>query len=270
MVSDSRNIRILSWNIHKGVGGVDRRYDLGRVLEVIAHYAPDVMLLQEVAQGMPALNGEDQVQRLSEHSGFHAAFHPEHQFRRGGYGNLILSRWPLTDVQRVDLKVGWRKQRGVVLARAHVTIGTHHRSLLLANMHLGLAGSERALQLQRFFESKPFGGVHHQTPLVVGGDLNDLWGTLGPRFFEPLGFARAGGLRATFPAAMPLRPLDGIFYRGDLHLTYADLGRTGGARAASDHLPLYADVSITTTAETRRESSPASVRARSDGETTRG
>ena len=26
-------VRILSWNIHKGIGGIDRKYELGRVVE---------------------------------------------------------------------------------------------------------------------------------------------------------------------------------------------------------------------------------------------
>jgi endonuclease/exonuclease/phosphatase family metal-dependent hydrolase len=44
-------LTILSWNIHKGIGGIDRRYRLERVIEVIRHHDPDVALLQEVAEG---------------------------------------------------------------------------------------------------------------------------------------------------------------------------------------------------------------------------
>ena len=38
-------LRVLTWNIHKGIGGVDRRYRPERVIEVIAHYEPDLVLL---------------------------------------------------------------------------------------------------------------------------------------------------------------------------------------------------------------------------------
>ena len=95
-------VRTMTWNIHKGIGGIDRRYDIGRIVAVLQHYAPDVVLLQEVAQDMPSLKGHDQVSLLSEALGLHQAFHAEHQFRAGGYGNLILSRWPLHDARRVD------------------------------------------------------------------------------------------------------------------------------------------------------------------------
>ena len=44
------NIRIVTYNIHKCIGGVDRRYDLARVVGVISHYQPDLVLLQEVVR----------------------------------------------------------------------------------------------------------------------------------------------------------------------------------------------------------------------------
>jgi endonuclease/exonuclease/phosphatase family metal-dependent hydrolase len=36
------HLRLLSWNIHKCIGGVDRKYDPDRVVATIAHYEPDV------------------------------------------------------------------------------------------------------------------------------------------------------------------------------------------------------------------------------------
>jgi endonuclease/exonuclease/phosphatase family metal-dependent hydrolase len=115
---------------------------------------------------------------------------------------------------------------------------------LLFNMHLGLAGSERGRQIERFFASRPFAQLHRRTPIIVGGDLNDLWGTLGRRFFEPRGFVRAGQLAATFPAALPVRPLDAILMRGDVTVRHARIVRNALTRVASDHLPISADVDI--------------------------
>jgi endonuclease/exonuclease/phosphatase family metal-dependent hydrolase len=109
-------------------------------------------------------------------------------------------------------------------------------------MHLGLAGSERGRQLSRFIGSHPFAGMHHNTPLIVGGDLNDLWGTLGPKFLVPEGLSRVGTLARTFPAALPLRPLDGLFQRGDLEVQHSFVPKTKLAQQASDHLPIVADL----------------------------
>lgn len=260
----------MTWNIHKGIGGVDRHYDLARTIAVIESYEPDVVLLQEVAQHMPALRNDDQVDVLMSALGLHGAFFPEHQFRRGGYGNLILSRWPLTDITHLDLTIGFRKRRGLVQAHTRVRQGTHQRTLVIHNLHLGLAGSERGKQLQRFLDCHPFNRLHRATPLLVGGDLNDLWGSLGPRYLIPSGFQRAGRLFNTFPAAIPLRPLDGLFVRGDISLAHCDIGRSDLARTASDHLPIYADLELavvptpakaftselTTTPETNTERAP--------------
>jgi endonuclease/exonuclease/phosphatase family metal-dependent hydrolase len=143
--------RVVSWNIHKGIGGVDRRYRLERVVEVLQSLAPDVALLQEVAEDMPRSHFHDQPSALSEALKMpHLAFGPEHRFRMGGYGNAILSRWPLSDASRIDLTIGTKKKRGAMTARAHVHGLGHTRSVVFVNMHLGLVGSERGEQLERF------------------------------------------------------------------------------------------------------------------------
>ncbi len=45
--------RILTYNIHKGIGGVDRRYRLDRTIAAIRHVVPDIIMLQEVDEGVP-------------------------------------------------------------------------------------------------------------------------------------------------------------------------------------------------------------------------
>lgn len=236
-------LRVVTWNIHKGIGGVDRRYRLERIASVLGSLRPDLALLQEVAEDMPRCGRDNQVQELSRALDMrHVAFGAEHRFREGGYGNAILSRFPLTDSDRIDLTIGKRKQRGLVKTRAHAKLEHGTRSVLVFNLHLGLSGAERATQLERFLECHPFAHVHHDTPLVVGGDFNDVWASLGRRFLEPAGFVRAGKLQATFPAALPLRPLDGLWIRGGLSVVNAHVVKTGLSASASDHLPIVAEL----------------------------
>jgi endonuclease/exonuclease/phosphatase family metal-dependent hydrolase len=238
-------LRILSWNIHKGVGGIDRRYELARVIHLLGEIDPDIALLQEVAEGWPPARFEFQADELRDALDLkHMQFGPEHRFKKGGYGNTILSRFPLSETVHIDLTVGWRKKRGALVTRVHLHEGGHSRSLVLCNLHLGLAGSERGTQLERFLASKPVTALRSHTPVVVGGDLNDLWGSLGPRFLAPAGFSRAGSVVNTFPAAMPIRPLDGIFVRGDLEVTRCRPLRNQLAKTASDHLPLVAELEL--------------------------
>ncbi|MFO0570240.1 MAG: endonuclease/exonuclease/phosphatase family protein [Polyangiaceae bacterium] len=237
--------RVVSWNIHKGIGGLDRRYRIERISELLSSFEVDFALLQEVASDLPRAGHHAQVELLAEALGLaHTGYFPQHAFVRGGYGNAILSRHPLTDLHEIDLTIGTRKKRGALLARARMRHGRHTRSLLFCSLHLGLAGSERGEQLGRFLASEPFRGLHRRTPIVLGGDLNDLYGTLGPRFLEPEGFRRAGGLVNTFPAWLPLRPLDGVFVRGDARVVGAGAPSRGLARVASDHLPVVVDVEL--------------------------
>ncbi len=238
-------LQVVSWNIHKGIGGVDRRYRIDRVVAVLAELAPDVALLQEVTDGLPRAAFHDQAELLGEALGMeHVAFGAQHRCAIGGYGNAILSRFPITSIDEIDLTIGQRKRRGALGAHLRVRVGEHTRTVILWNLHLGLAGTERGLQLERFLGAPAVGRHHASTPVVVGGDLNDLWGSLGARFLAPAGFVRAGRLENTFPAAVPMRPLDGIFVRGSVQAHACAALRSPLARQASDHLPLSAQLEI--------------------------
>ncbi len=237
-------LRALTWNVHKCVGGVDRRYDAQRVADVIAHHEPDVVLLQEVAQNSKRYNGEAQVERLSELLGMrHQTFFVNVKTRgvRGDYGNAILSRFPLTQASNTSLKIAGKKERSVLHARIRVRVGRRSRTLHVFNMHLGLSGMERKIQLRRFLEQRPFKGLDERTPILVGGDFNDVWGTLG-RLLEPKGFRGPTRPLPTFPAFAPVRALDSLYVRGALELVRVERSRLQLARQASDHLPLIADL----------------------------
>ena len=92
-------LRVLSYNIHKCIGGVDRRYDPTRVVEVIHRLDPDVVMLQEVDDGVPRSNHDRQVDVLGEQLGMHyRTWFPNVEVRGGGhYGNAILSRYPILE-----------------------------------------------------------------------------------------------------------------------------------------------------------------------------
>ena len=82
------------------------------------------------------------------------------------------------------------------------------------------------------------------SPLIVGGDYNDVWGTLGPKIMEPAGFSSVGRSLKTFPAVLPVRALDKLFYRGALALERGFAAHIALTRQASDHLPIVADFRI--------------------------
>ena len=118
------HFRLLSYNIHKGIGGVDRRYDLGRIVETIQCHQPDVAFLQEVDDGVPRSRQHAQAELLAAATGLeHFTYQRNVSLRVGHYGNAILSRFPLEDPVHIDLTVRPKKRRGALIARWRVPVG---------------------------------------------------------------------------------------------------------------------------------------------------
>ena len=238
-------LRVLSYNIHKCIGGVDRKYEPTRVVEVIRKLDADVLMLQEVDAGVGRSNHDQQVEVLGEELGMrYRTWFPNVDVRGGGqYGNAILSRYPLIESTNIDLTLRFKKRRSVLHGVIRVRHDGVDRTVHVFNMHLGLARYERKRQLQMFLDSHPFANLHHDTPVVVGGDLNDVYGGLG-MMLAPAGFRGIERRPLTFPAWGPMRALDGIFVRGAVDFMHLRRCDSDLARRASDHRPIVAEVRL--------------------------
>jgi len=241
-------IRLLTYNIHKCIGGVDRRYNPQRIAEVITNLHPDVLLLQEVDHDVPRSNRDRQVDVLGDLVGMrYRSWFPNVEVRGGGcYGNAILSRYPIVEASNIDLSIRFKKKRsvlhGVIRVREHDGENVD-RTIHVFNMHLGLARFERKLQLKKFLDAHPFQGMKHETPVLVGGDLNDVYGGLG-ELLRPAGFRGIDRRPLTFPAWGPMRALDAVFVRGGVDFIKLSRCDSDIARRASDHRPLVAEIRL--------------------------
>jgi endonuclease/exonuclease/phosphatase family metal-dependent hydrolase len=237
--------RVITYNIHKGIGGIDRRYRLERIVETLAHYDADILLLQEVDDGVPRSRHHCQAELLAEALKMkHQAFQRNVKLKTGFYGNAILSRFPLSDVQNIDLTIPLKKKRRALVAHCRLHEHGHSRTLLIANVHLGLAAFERRMQLRKILGDDIVQHTRQHTPTIVAGDYNDVLGRLGRQVMLPAGFATVGRSIRTFPAAYPVQGLDRVFFRGDVQAAHAFAARTKVARQASDHLPLVVDFEL--------------------------
>src|SRR5690349_9864908 len=109
-------MRLVTYNIHKGIGGRDRKYDLERIIDVLDTLEADFLCLQEVTINLPRTSSHDQADILAER--FQPMFSTYQQnvhWKVGGYGNLVLSRWPLVEHHRISLRFGQKKPRGAQL-----------------------------------------------------------------------------------------------------------------------------------------------------------
>jgi endonuclease/exonuclease/phosphatase family metal-dependent hydrolase len=233
-------MRLLSYNIHKGIGGRDRRYDLDRVLRVIEHERPDILCLQEVTRHARRTHHDDQPKLLCER--FPSAAHIYQttvHYREGGYGNLLLSRWPVRESHHICLRKGRWKPRGVQIALVASPDGLVH----VANWHLGLGERERRWQVDKLLHHPRFReAIHH--PTLIVGDFNDWRNRLAGAALSAHAFEEAtkpASRFRSFPAFLPVLALDKAFYRNGVRVTEVRVVRTPLAHRASDHLPLVVD-----------------------------
>jgi endonuclease/exonuclease/phosphatase family metal-dependent hydrolase len=187
-------LRILTYNIHRAIG-VDRRFRPERISSIIGYYHPDVVMLQEVDQGVPRSRHLDLGRELAEALGYeHCAIGHNVTLRKGRYGNATLSRWPILRERNIDLTIGLRKRRGCQHTRIAVR-PPHGRERVLEafNLHLGLSARERERQVGLLVRSREFASLPFDVPCVIGGDYNDWRSLLRPIFVELLAFRSATG-----------------------------------------------------------------------------
>jgi len=230
-------VRLVSWNVHECVGG-DGRRDPARVVDVLEELGGDVLALQEIHAG--AAGGlEDQADYLAARTGLEPVYGPTLERRGGRYGNLLLSRQPILGIEKHDLSVPGREPRGALdVALA----GPERVRLRIVSTHLGLSARERRWQTLRILEllSRDVEGG----PLVLAGDFNAWWPWSGTLRTLRRHFGRSAA-PATFPARFPVLALDRILTRPSDLVVERRVHRSALARAASDHLPLVADIDAT-------------------------
>jgi endonuclease/exonuclease/phosphatase family metal-dependent hydrolase len=233
-------MRLLSYNIHKGIGGRDRRYRFERVISVIEAENPDIICLQEVDRHCRRSGKDDQPKVLAKYFKFNTfLYQPNVSLKYGMYGNLILSRWPFLHKHQISLRLNSRKPRGAQMAVLDSPEGPFH----LVHFHLGLAEKERHWQLQHLMGHHLFKESDH-LPVIVVGDFNDWRNTLCRGCLAEHGFAQWTAPISRFrsvPAYWPLGSLDKAFVRGKIVLSNARIVHSAMAKQASDHLPLVID-----------------------------
>jgi len=239
-------VRVVTYNIHKGVQGMGprRRLEIHNLGHAVEQLDADIVCLQEVrkihrsgARRFPRWPDLPQADFLAP-EGYVAVYRTNAVTRHGEHGNAMLSRWPVITHQHEDMSDHRFEQRGLL----HSELLVHGRPVHVVVVHLGLirASRERQLaQLQRFIARE----VPPNTALLVAGDFND-WGTLVQREFATQGLQTfQAGRQPTFPARFPLVQLDHVFARGMQPLrVQVPRGRIWWRM--SDHLPLVAEFAL--------------------------
>jgi endonuclease/exonuclease/phosphatase family metal-dependent hydrolase len=244
-------LTVVSYNIHRAIG-MDRRFRPERIARVVAYHGPDILLLQEVDEGVPRSRELDLAREIAVRLDYpHYAVGHNVELRRGRYGNATLSRFPMVRQRNIDLTIERRKRRGC----QHTTLsivgsrGVRH-DLEIFNLHLGLSARERAQQVGLLACSPEFAELVPTRACLVAGDFNDWRSLLEPAVARILGCRlatrnpeRASPIR-TYPSFSPRGGLDRVYYRGPIRVVSARACRLRASRLASDHLPVVVDLEL--------------------------
>jgi endonuclease/exonuclease/phosphatase family metal-dependent hydrolase len=231
-MAHSQRIRVVTYNIHRARGW-DGATRPDRIITVLQEVDADIIALQEVLFSQALL-----IKNALGLGG--GAFNSTRRLGRDLYGNVCLSRLPLTGHASYDLTCKTLMPRGCL--RADVSHGA--ASLHVFNVHLGLGYRERIQQvrmLKEILDPRAMTG-----PRLLLGDFNEWFNGAASRllrkeFGDPCGRRRS--LR-THPSPLPVFPLDRIYHDPAVALEHVAVHRSRVARAASDHLPAYADLRL--------------------------
>jgi endonuclease/exonuclease/phosphatase family metal-dependent hydrolase len=224
-------VRIMTWNIHGAVGR-NPRFDLGRVVDLIRRWDPDIVALQEVDSRRAVSGAVNPFEFLPGAVGIYGIGAKSLTTEDGDYGQMLISRWPIARHEVRDISFLEREPRRAIRAEVATPAGP----LIVVATHLGLSVRERRSQARTLIDLA--GG---EGPAVVIGDLNDWFWPGSVR--SVLSRHLSGRTRyRTFPAALPLLRLDRIYCRPSSILAGSFVDRE--ARAISDHLPVIGDLRL--------------------------
>ena len=223
----------MSYNIRNG-RGADGRVDLGRIADVIASYDPDIVALQEVDAGRPRSGGVDQAADLGARLGLEVEYAVCVERGCERYGIATLTRLPVIETRHIELpSVSHRRSEPRRALVTRLEWPAPGKTLAMINTHLSIVGAERPGQIEMIARELDADEV------IVAGDLNCTpWSSA----LKPLRERMKSATRRarTWPARLPVFPIDHILYAGKLGVLEAGTWTSGPARRASDHLPVVA------------------------------
>ncbi len=225
-------LRLVSYNIRKALG-TDRRRNPARICKVISSMEPDIVVLQEADLRLGARPSAIPLTELAQLDGLQVVEFGQSARSLGWHGNAMLIRQGIEIRHLHRMILPGFEPRGAIAADLDTPAGP----LRVAGLHLGLLRQSRRLQLTHIvdeLERLP------TMPTVLAGDLNEWSERVGlgrlARHFSILTPGRS------FHARRPVAALDRIATGSEIHVAEHGVWHAQPAPAASDHLPIWADL----------------------------
>ena len=209
-------LRILSYNIHKGIGsGLRDQKKLPLIRDALHEIQPDIALLQEVTYRHKGPT-HSQTEFLAKGLWPHFTYGKNDIYSRGHHGNAVLSKFPILSSENIDISSSRIERRGIL----HTTLQIPQlkNPLHILCTHLGLFEFDRKVQIETL-SKRILAHTDDNGPLIMGGDFNDWREKSTDRLAKSTGlneiFVTLTKAHAkTFPVWMPVLRLDRIYFRG--------------------------------------------------------
>ncbi len=241
------SLTIATYNIHKGLSQFNRRVVLHELRERLRELDADILFLQEV-QGERLFSRHAADPRQPQHEFLahdtwpHQAYGMNAVYDNGHHGNAIVSRFPILRWDNQDVSTNPLERRGVL--HCEIAVPGRSKPVHCLCVHFDLTKRGRGLQFNALLE-RIRRLVPEDAPLVVAGDFND-WNNHAARLLarelhlDEVFEAKSGQPAKSWPARLPLFPLDRIYVRG----LRIESGEMHPWRKASDHAALSATLAL--------------------------
>jgi endonuclease/exonuclease/phosphatase family metal-dependent hydrolase len=242
----------LTYNIHKGFNLGNGSHVLERIRAAVRRVDPDMIFLQEILgehtkhrELIPDWPEDSQLEFLAEGLWPHHAYGKNAVYAHGHHGNAVLSKFPITQWENVDISSNRLEQRGIL--HGMVQLPESSVPLHFFCLHLNLFERGRRPQVQALCK-RINALVPAECPLIIGGDFNDWRGRATATLEQQTGVRDAfQALKNpdthSFPSVLPMLTLDHFYFRG---ATIAKAAVLDGKpwNSLSDHLPLLCEFSV--------------------------
>lgn len=241
----SDTIRVMTYNIHAGVG-IDGRFDVERIADIILNNNVDIVGLQEVDKNTNRSGNVDIAKQVAEITGMEYVFGPNFKFDDGEFGNAILSKYPIFESWNLALpRIGNNEQRG--LLKTKIQIGNKIVSVWNTHLDYKSDNSERILSAKTILDEMR---NNSREEIILMGDLNDTPESKVIRLLTVhFSYDTEIGNNTntfTFPADNPNRKIDYILLRKLIGSSSSKIISSEVIESeASDHLPVISIIKLT-------------------------